>query len=134
MSQSFTTLAYTANGLIFEDYDASIIVGKSLPKELEVEIDTFLISVDQIFVNGDFNTHDKIEVQLGTLSNNIDPEDIQEGCSYFNVSVINEIGEEQTLGIDDREFQIQDLTMELQKRIHDKAEEMYQDWLKVKQD
>lgn len=134
MKNSFTTLAYTANGLLFEDYDASVIVGKSLPKELEVEIGTFLILVDQIFVNGDFNNHDKIEVQLGNLSNNIDPEDIQEGCSYFNISVINEIGEEQILGIDDREFELEHLSMELQKRIHDKAEEMYQDWLKVKQD
>lgn len=134
MSKGFTTLAYTSNGLIFEDYDASVIVGKSLPKELEVEIGTFLISVDKIFVNGDFNTHDKITVQLGNLSNNIDPEDIQEGCSYFSVSVINEIGEEQTLGIDDREFELEHLSMELQKRIHDKAEEMYQDWIKLKQD
>lgn len=134
MSNGFTTLAYTVSGLIFEDYDASVIVGKSLPKELEVEIDTFLISVDKIFIDGDFNTHNKITVQLGTLSNNIDPEDIQDGCSFFEVSVINEVGEEQTLGIDDREFEIEHLSMELQKRIHDKAEEMYQDWLKVKQD
>lgn len=130
MKNSFTTLAYTANGLLFEDYDASVIVGKSLPKELEVEIGTFLISLDQIFVNGDFNEHKIIEVQLGTLSNGLEPEDIN--CySYFEVDVTMSNGEYPVCEVKDRNFKLEHLSMELQKRIHDKAEEMYQDWLKT---
>ena len=129
MSKGFTTLAYTTNGLIFEDYDVSIILGKSQPKELEVETDTFLIECDKIYVDGDFNKYDLITVQLGSLSNGLEPEDIN--CfSHFEIEVCITESEDPDLQIKDRNFKLDDLSMELQARIVKVAEEMHNDKMK----
>lgn len=124
-------------GIVFSDKDLAVITGDSLDIYCLDKIGIPLIDIsvfcDKIYVDGDFNTHDLITIQLGTLSNGLEPEDIN--CySHFEVDVTMSNGEDPVCEVKDRNFKLEHLSMELQKRIHDKAEEMYQDWLKVKRD
>lgn len=120
-------------GIVFSDKDLAIITGNSLDIYCLDNIGIPLIDIsvycDTIYVEGDFNRHDLITVQLGSLSNGLEPEGID--CySHFEVGVQIFENDETDLQVKDRNFKLEDLSMELQKRIHDVAEKMRFDKMK----
>lgn len=123
---------YLTRGVIFKRKDVSVVFGNTqVPVEITLNTDLFglFVSCDQIYVDGDFNNHDLITVQLGTLSNGLEPEDID--CySHFEIDVQIFENEETDLQIKDRNFKLEDLSMELQARIVKVAEEMRADKMK----
>lgn len=132
--------AYLTKGCVFIGSDESIIFSGNCSLICMMEfprydISEFLVSCERIYVEGSVieSAYNTIEVQMGTLSNGLEPEDVG-GYSHFEVGVFMEENEDPICEVKDRNFKLEHLSMELQKRIHDKAEEMYQDWLKVKQD
>jgi|GEM_PF-6227691 len=126
--------AYTTHGLLFESKDVSIIVGdEPSPFKLEVNEVVSLIECSKIYVEGNFNSHDFIEVDLSSLTHDIEPEDLG-GYSHIEISVVMGGFNFPILEIKDRSFKLENLSMELQERIHKVANEMYIDWLKVKAD
>lgn len=124
--------AFIAHGLLMVSKDLAIILsGNPSPTEVEVPEDEYLIDCDKIHINPDYNHHDSIEVQLGNLSDFLEVDDLNGFHTFFNVSVNMQENNDPETHIVSRGFIIENLSMELQKRIHDKAEEMYQDWLKT---
>lgn len=121
--------AYTTHGLLLSDKDLAIVVGNN-PNPIKVELpESVTVSCDTIYVEGDFNRHDLITVQLGSLSNGLEPEDIN--CfSHFEIDVQIFENDETDLQIKDRNFKLEDLSMDLQKRIYDVAEKMRADKMK----
>lgn len=130
--------AYTTHGLLFENKDVAIIIG-DYPDPIEAQVPmspviTTLFICEKIYVNPDFNKHKIIDVQLGNfIGSNFDPEEtIRNGSSFFEINCTFFENSEMELQIENRNFKLEHLSMELQQRIHKVAEEMYQDWLKVK--
>lgn len=123
--------AYITKSILFNSNDLALIVGNDLDiYTIDPWIDGCpIVSCDTIYVEGDFNRHDLITVQLGTLSNKLEPEDID--CfSHFEIDVQIFENDETDLQIKDRNFKLEYLSMELQKRIHDVAEKMRADKMK----
>lgn len=123
--------AYTTHSLLLSDKDLAIVVGNN-PNPIEVELpeSVYVIQDDTTFVEGDFNRHDEIEVSMSFLGEKIDSVDVSDGESYFIVSVQIFENDETDLQIKDRNFKLEDLSIELQKRIHVVAEKMRDDKMK----
>lgn len=123
--------AYTTHGLILWDKDLAIVTGnKPNPIEIEVAENVHIIQPDTTFVEGNFNTYDEIEVSFSFLGEGIDISDITQCSGFFCVAVQIFKDDETDLQIKDRNFKLEDLSMELQKRIHDVAEKMRADKMK----
>ena len=124
---------YLTNGMLFKLNDVAIIASNNfIPIEVEINErhESHFISCDKIYVDGDFNKYDLITVQLGSLSNGSEPEDIG-GFSHFEIDVQIYNDGETDLQIKDRNFKLEDLSMELQARILKVAKEMYEDKMKT---
>lgn len=124
--------AFIAHSMLFNTKELAILIcGSSIITEIEIPEHEELISCDKFFVNGDFVYYDAIEVQVNDLSNFIDPTDLHQDSGYFEVKVSIEENEDPILTIKDRNFKLEDLSMELQERIHKVANEMYADKMKT---
>lgn len=125
--------AFIAKGIMFESEDVQFIIENtnvSIGIEIPNAIDKLLVKCDKIYVDGDFNKHDLITVQLGSLSNGLEPEDIN--CySHFEIDVYIIPDEDPHLTIKDRNFKLEDLSIDLQTRIVKVANEMYDDKMKI---
>lgn len=130
--------AYTTHGLLFENKDVAIIVGndpKPFKIDVSLDIPVFIYGLKgEIYIAPDFNKHNEIECNIILSNSKIELEDVRDNASVFFVGVDMETNHDPLCEVKDREFKLEHLSMELQQRIHKVANEMYIDWLKVKED
>jgi hypothetical protein len=126
--------AYTTHGLLFESRDITVIVNDD-PRPIEIAIYPSIFTIKgEIYIAPDFNKHNEIECNIILSNSKIELEDVRKNASVFFVEVFMSENYDPELSIKDRNFKLEHLSMELQERIHKTANEMYQDWLKVKED
>lgn len=124
--------AFTTHGLILRDKDLAIVTGnKPNPIEIDIPKDVHAIQPDTIFVEGNFYTHDEIEVSFSFNAEGIDIVDITYGSGDFLVEVDLQENEGATCEIKDRNYKLEDLSKELQLRILKVSNEMYADKMKT---
>lgn len=127
--------AYTTHGLLFEDRDIAVIVSDEPRKQFSLSIkEECLLIKGEIYIAPDFNKHEEIECNIILSNSKIELEDVRDNASAFFVSVTMSENEDPVLHVEGRNFKLEHLSMELQERIYKTANEMYIDWLKVKQD